>query len=306
MVNAEDDYDPRNNMRIIAAHVQGGKFAVARKTCSTIAAMEQTAQVTRERKPFSRRRRGELPLRVQRVIRRTRERIRAILPNGELQSLVLYGSYVYGKPRPDSDVDLMLVYDDVTPEQEKALEQLTLDLYEERPRPHLFLYRADELAKHNGVSPLLYNISHRGITLEGVPMPKLEINREQVSRKLLDKARTSLKTAKLLLDNDLYDGCISDSFYAVLHASDAALAAKGFVAKSHDGTEMLFGQYFFKTNLVDEQFRGLFNHIHKARIQAEYKYDVKFTREDATYWFERTRAFVTVIEAGIPRWLTDA
>jgi len=246
-----------------------------------------------------------LPPRVQRVIRRVRARIHAILPNGELQSLVLYGSYVYGKPRPDSDVDLMLVYDDVTPEQEKALEELTLALYEERPRPHLFLYRADEFAKHNGVSTLLYNVSHRGITLEGVPVPKYEINRERASAYLFRKAITALENAELSLNAGHYDAAISRSFYAVLHAADAALASKGLVAKSHDGTEMLFGCHFFKTKLVDAQFKGLFNQIHKARLKADYKYDVEFTRDDASYWFERARAFVAALETGIPQWLNE-
>jgi uncharacterized protein (UPF0332 family) len=66
---------------------------------------------------------------------------------------------------------------------------------------------------------------------------------------------------------------------------------------------MLFAQHFFKTRLVDDQFKGLFNQIHKARIKADYKYDVKFTREDAAYWFERAQAFVEAIEAGLGQWL---
>lgn len=265
--------------------------------------MERTARITGRKKQSPPRGYASLPTRVKRVIQRTRARIRALLPNGELQSLVLYGSYVYGKPRPDSDVDLMLVYDDVTPEQEQALEDLTLDLYDERPRPHLFLYRADKVAKENGLTPLLYNVSHRGITLEGVPVPKLEIDRQDVSAALLVRAQRKLTEAQLLLEHDLYDGSISASFYAVLHASDAALASKGFVAKSHEGTEMLFAQYFFKTRLVGDQFKGLFKQIHKARIKADYKREVEFTRDDAAYWFERAQTFVAAIEEGLERWL---
>jgi uncharacterized protein (UPF0332 family)/predicted nucleotidyltransferase len=272
--------------------------------------MERALQVSRRRKQIPGRRR-KLPRRVQRVLRRTRARLRALLPNGELQSLVLYGSYVYGKPRADSDVDLLLVYDDVTPEQEKALEELTLDLYNERPRPHLFLYRADRMANNNGLDPLLYNVSHRGITLEGVPVPKVEINRKQVSAELLARAKRKLVDAQLLLNNDGYDGSIAASFYAVLYASDAALASKGHVAKSHEGTEMLFGQHFFKTKLVDDQFKGLFHRLHKARIKADYGREVifgheePFGREDAEHWFERAKAFVAAIEAGVPDWVED-
>lgn len=267
--------------------------------------MERLRESAPRRKSIVRQRRPALPPRVRRVIQRVRARIRAILPNGELQSLVLYGSYVYGKPRPDSDVDLMLVYDDVTAEQEKALEALSLALYDERPRPHLFLYRADKVARNNGLDPLLYNVSHRGITLEGVPVPKLEINRQQVSTELLAKARQALVSAETELHVEIYDASISRSFYAVLRASDAALASKGFVAKSHEGTEMLFGLHFFKTGLVDKNYKGLFGDIHEARIQADYSRDASFTREDAEYWFARARAFVAAIEAGIPQWLLE-
>lgn len=273
--------------------------------CSRMSEMERITASAQRKKRITRRRRPLLPPRVRRVIQRVRARIHAILPNGEVQSLVLYGSYVYGKPRPDSDVDLMLVYDDVTPEQEKALEELTIALYEERPRPHLFLYRADELAKHNGVSTLLYNVSHRGITLEGVPAPEHEINRERASSYLLAKAKQALVSAEAELNIQIYDASISRSFYAVLYASEAALATKGLVAKSHDGIEMLFGYHFFKKKLVDAQFKGLFKRIHNARIKADYKYDVEFTRDDAAYWFERAREFVAAIEAGLPQWLIE-
>lgn len=266
--------------------------------------MERAIASPRPTKRAARRRRV-LPPRVQRVLRRTRARIRAILPNGELQSLILYGSYVYGKPRPDSDVDLLLVYDDVTPEQEQALKDLTLDLYKERPRPHLFLYRAEQVTKNLGCEPLLYNVAHRGITLEGTPMAKHEIQRAQVSNGLLADARQALQTAQHIPDVNDYDATISRSFYAVLYAAEAALAAKGLAAKSHDGIEMLFGYHFFKTGLVDLQFKGLFNQIHKARIQADYKREVEFTREDAEYWLARARAFVTAVEAGIPQWLAE-
>ena len=267
--------------------------------------MNQTAPSALGKKRVAHRQRATMPPRVQRVIRRVRARIHAILPNGELQSLVLYGSYAYGKPRPDSDVDLMLVYDDVTPEQEQALRDLVIDLYDVRPRVHLFLYRADKVAKDLGLAPLLYNVAHHGITLEGVPLPEHEIHRAQVSSQLLAKAKEALVSAEAELNIQVYDASISRSFYAVLRASEAALATKGLVAKSHEGIEMLMGLHFFKPGLVDKKFKGLFGDIHDARIQADYSRDANFTRDDAEDWFERARAFVAAIEAGVPQWLVD-
>lgn len=255
--------------------------------------------------PRRTRQRRALPQRVRRALQRTRARLRALLPNGELQSLTLYGSYVYGKPHIGSDIDLCLVYDDVTAEQENALQELATELLGERPRVHLWLYPADEVAKNNGLDPLLYNISHRGTLLEGVPAPKLEIDRQFVSTQLMAKAKEKLKFAQLLLQGDGYNDCISRSFYAVLYASDAALATKGFIAKSHEGTEMLFGRDFFKTRLVDSKFKGLFDRLHKARIEADYQYAVQFTREDAEYWFGRAQEFVAAVDASLAEWLAE-
>lgn len=267
--------------------------------------MEQVTYSIPRRKRLPSRKGVSLTRRVQRVIQHTRRRIRAILPNGELQSLVLYGSHVYGKPRPDSDVDLMLVYDDVTPEQEQALKELASELFAERPRAHLFLYRAEDIEKNLGLSPLLYNVANRGILLEGAPMPEHEINRSLVSGELLAKAKQALVSADAELNLQIYDASISRSFYAVLRASEAALATQGLVAKSHDGVEMLFGKHFFKTGLVDEKFKGLFHRIHEARIKADYERGVQFTREEASYWFERAREFVAAVETGLPQWLAD-
>lgn len=269
------------------------------------ALMERAAQPALRTKRKGAQRRRTLPPRVRRAIQRTRTRLRALLPNGEVQSLVLYGSYVYGTPRPDSDIDLCLVYDDVTPEQEKALRNLAANFFDEHPWVHMMLYSADELATRNGLEPLLYNVSHRGITLEGVRVPKLEINRQHVSAVLIAKAKQALISAETELNIGIYDASISRSFYAVLYASDDALASKGFVAKSHDGTEMLLGHHFFKKGLIDDKFKGLFNRIHDERIKADYKPEVKFTREDAEYWFGRAQEFVAAMEASLPRWLVE-
>jgi len=233
--------------------------------------------------------------REQRLVRRVRARVHKILSNGEIQSLVLYGSRVYGKPRSHSDIDLFLVYDHATPAQEAFLADVTDDLPVDPPL-HVFLYRAREVAEHNGVSPLIYNVAHRGVTLEGVPVPKLEIDRTQVSRDLMEKAKEKLQAARLLIDANLFGDSISRSYYAILHAADAALATKGFVAKSHEGTESLFGFHFMRSGLVDAKFKGLIKQTHKLRNQADYQHQVRFTRDDAERWFQRAQEFVAAID----------
>jgi len=54
-----------------------------------------------------------LTLREARAVDAFRRALRAILPNGELKSLYLYGSKPRGDANVHSDIDLFLIYDDL-------------------------------------------------------------------------------------------------------------------------------------------------------------------------------------------------
>ena len=240
-----------------------------------------------------------------RAIQRVRARLRAILPNGEMKSLTLYGSHARGEAMPDSDIDLFLVYDDVTAEQEQSLKDLPSDLPDALARVHLFLYRADELAKHNGTSPLIYNVAHQGIILEGTPVPKLEIDRRKVAEDNIALAKEELRLIPITIEARGYRRAVSMAYYAVLYAADAALATKGFVPQSHEGTHSLFGYHFIRKGLVDAKFKGLVKRAKDERMKADYQRDAVFTRADAEYGLARAQEFITAIDAAIPGWLEE-
>ena len=54
-----------------------------------------------------------------------------------------------------------------------------------------------------------------------------------ISQKELIRAKKALLAAKTLLENQLYEDCVSRSYYAVLHAAKAALATKDIEPVSH-------------------------------------------------------------------------
>jgi uncharacterized protein (UPF0332 family) len=107
------------------------------------------------------------------------------------------------------------------------------------------------------------------------------------------------------LNGNFNRDAISRAYYAVLCAADAALATKGFVAKSRAGTDSLFGFHFVKPGLVDKRFGGLVGRAADVRIKADYDHEVTFTREDAEHWLERAKEFVTAIDAAIRGWLQE-
>lgn len=239
-----------------------------------------------------------------------RRALRAILPNGELKSLYLYGSKPRGDSNIHSDIDLFLVYDDVTTEQEKALDELVTEYLFEPPHIHLFLFPVRAFGPKSNQSPILYNVSHHGILLEGIPVPKTEIDRRQVAENHLEKARRKLSEAEFILSIDGYDTAVSLSYYAAYYAAGAALASKGLVAESHTGTETLLTLEFIRKGLIPESFKGLLGGGHQARIKADYL-DVDnpepfpFSRVDAEYWLGRAREFVSFVESSLETWLAE-
>lgn len=52
-------------------------------------------------------------------------------------------------------------------------------------------------------------------------------NSPQKAQKELTRARKALLAAQTLLENQLYEDCVSRAYYAVLHAAKAALATEG-------------------------------------------------------------------------------
>ncbi len=60
-------------------------------------------------------------------------------------------------------------------------------------------------------------------------------------QQLLALAQEELETADLLLDNNRYRACISRSYYAIYHATQALMASKNLSSKSHKGVIKLFG-----------------------------------------------------------------
>lgn len=238
-----------------------------------------------------------------RALTRLRKQLRAILPNGELKSLYLYGSKTRGDAHPHSDIDVFVVYGDVTDKQTRELMNLAAIALSKHPQFHLMLYHADELERDLGSSPLIYNISHHGILLEGIAVPKQELDRRKATAPFSSKARRNLQSAQIVLGSGDYDNTISLADYAADYAADAALASKGLVAQSHSGTETLLTIHFIRTGLIDESFKGLLGRAHQARLQADYPKDAAFTQEDAEYWLTRATDFVETIESGLEAWL---
>lgn len=77
-------------------------------------------------------------------------------------------------------------------------------------------------------------------------------NARQRAQRELDRARKALLAAKILMENQLYEDCVSRAYYAVLHAAKAALATKDIEPVSHKAVKRMFSLYLVKTGKIEK------------------------------------------------------
>jgi len=113
---------------------------------------------------------------------------------------------------------------------------------------------------------------------------------------LLQLAQDELATAELLLVNDRYRACISRSYYAMYHATQALLTTKKLSSKTHKGSIQLFGQHFVKTGELSIELARALSDAYDLRQLSDYEETVLLTRQQAETIFVAAQAFVTETE----------
>jgi len=84
------------------------------------------------------------------------------------------------------------------------------------------------------------------------------------------KAKSLLKQAEFLLNNQMYDGSINRSYYAIFNAIRSLLSLAKLDSKKHSGTLALFDQYFVKTAIFDKRFSEIAHTAFDSRQDFDY------------------------------------
>jgi len=86
----------------------------------------------------------------------------------------------------------------------------------------------------------------------------------------MQKARSNLKSAQILLDNEMYDSAVTASYYAVFHAVSALLADKDMSFNKHKTVINKYNEVFINTGAISSlSFRSL-NSLFRRRLESEY------------------------------------
>lgn len=110
---------------------------------------------------------------------------------------------------------------------------------------------------------------------------------DEICSAYLDKAEKSLKSARILLENGLYENSVSMSYYTMYNSLTALLFKTGLKCENHSGSIMLFRRLFGR----DDLYRSI-SFAKKERVDKQYYVDFKLTEESATELLEKAEHFL--------------
>ncbi len=118
---------------------------------------------------------------------------------------------------------------------------------------------------------------------------KLEIVEpsEDVCNSYIKKADDSLKSAKILLQNNLYENSVSMSYYTMYNSLTALLFKVGVKCENHSGSIILFKNLFGRIDL-----HKTIKFAKKERIDKQYYVDFILTKTSAVDLLKKAEDFL--------------
>lgn len=123
-----------------------------------------------------------------------------------------------------------------------------------------------------------------------------ETNRAAVEA-LLEKARTALSDAHLLVEQGSPEAAINRSYYAAFSAARAALQLESESPSTHAGVIRRFGYHYVRTGRIAQAIGDILTVAETMRNRADYEAFTTFDHEAASDLAADTRRFVEAVEA---------
>jgi len=120
------------------------------------------------------------------------------------------------------------------------------------------------------------------------------------------RATDSLGAARSCRRDGFYADSVSRAYYAILHASKAALQVHGISAESHAAVKRLFGLHLLRTGEIEAEWGTFAGESLDGRLTADYDVETSFSEEDAREEYDHATAFLTRIRqfleaSGVPQ-----
>lgn len=214
--------------------------------------------------------------------------------NGQVHSIVLYGSVARGEVTDHSDIDLMAL---VEQKSEALCNRVThlqmetggLDL--DYGYVQTFLVSAAEAQRYKVEPiPLMLEVARDGIPLydDGAYAALRERvlmtgpDNERFAREDLEMAEEMLRDARLMLDHGSWGSAVDRAYYVMHHSAKATLWGRPErMPHSHQGITIQFAAHLVRTGLADARFSAYLENGWTRRLYATYARRPQITEDTA-------------------------
>ena len=119
-----------------------------------------------------------------------------------------------------------------------------------------------------------------------------EINKVTNIQQEWVRATTTLKEARTLAGQELWEGATSRAYYAAFHATQALLLTESLQPKSHQGVIHQFVHNFVKKGLIEPEYSQILARAAKYREEADYRHTMVFTRAQTEQTIQEVELFL--------------
>lgn len=124
------------------------------------------------------------------------------------------------------------------------------------------------------------------------------LTKEQISlsEHRFQKSTDSLKQAKILIDNQMFDGSINRTYYSIFYSIRSILALVHLDSSKHSGVLALFDKYFVKTGIFEKEFSKIAHTAFDIRQDSDYDDFFYPIEEDASSQYKKAKKFIDGVE----------
>ncbi len=109
---------------------------------------------------------------------------------------------------------------------------------------------------------------------------------------LLEKAKRSIRSAKLLVADGDFDTAVSLAYYAMFYTAEALLLSKGLAYSKHSAVIADFGREFAKSGLLPTRHHAHLRAAAEARNTADYQFSSHLTVEETAQHIAHAEQFL--------------
>jgi len=113
---------------------------------------------------------------------------------------------------------------------------------------------------------------------------------------LIHKAQESVRAARLLADQGLYDFSVSRAYYAMFYVAEAFLLGEGLTFSKHSAVIAAFGKHLIKSKRVPAKFHRYLIDAEDSRKIGDYDIRLGLSKDEALMQIGRAEEFLRLAE----------